>query len=105
MLALSVPSVLGSDLRALFGSMPLFMAVGALLVEEEWANHLAARAVFHIVALILLLGTACIKADLAEGCLGSSLVALAAVGAGIATVVVLSGCVHRVCSKVEVVWI
>ena len=95
-LVLSNTSVLGSNLRALLGSVTLLVAVAALLVEQKWAHHLAVRTrtILDIVALILLLGPACIKADLAEGRLGSSLVAGMATGAVIAASVVLSGCVH-----------
>ena len=52
------------------------------------------RTILDIVALVLLLGPTCIIADLAEGRLGSSLVASVATGAVIAARVVLSGCVH-----------
>ena len=83
--------------------MTLFMAVGALLVEEEWAHHLAVRTrtILHVVALVdrrRLLG---IEADLAEGGLGSSLVASMAFGAGIAARVVVGSCVHR-CSEIDI---
>jgi len=95
-LALSNASVLGSNLWTLLGSVTLLVAVAALLVQKEWADHLAMRTwtILDIVALILLLRPTCIIADFAERRLGSSLVASVATGAVIAARVVLSGCVH-----------